>query len=146
LYPKLHWLIIIAQNCHDSLRKSVSGFGKIKMHSSAGDLKKLYDAFDESKAIKEMERWKREATKIVEPKDKALLECSRVYVMLRDIVEKEGLSCISIDCLSFSFNTNAILPLPCLAFTRLMNVSIIGPADMTSLKDRSSLCALEASL
>jgi hypothetical protein len=103
------------------------------------DLKKLYDAVDESKAIKEAERWKREAAKVVEPKDQALLECSRVYVMLRDIVEKEGLSCISIDCLSFSFNNNAILPLPCLAFTRLRDEGYAAPCE-------ADVCAILTSM
>jgi hypothetical protein len=83
------------------------------------ELQKQLETVDEARAVKEMERWKREAAKIVEPSDKAILECSRMYVLLRSIVEKEGLSCISIDCLSFSFNPNPILPLPCLAFTRL---------------------------
>jgi hypothetical protein len=109
------------------------------------DLKKLYDAVDESKAIKEMERWKREAAKIVEPKDKALLECSRVYIMLRDIVEKEGLSCISIDCLSFSFNADAILPLPCLAFTRLRDEGYAAPCEADVCATLTSMLLQEVS-
>jgi len=54
--------------------------------------------------MKEMERWKKEAAKVLEPSDKTILESARLYVLLRSLVEKEGLAAISIDCLSFSFS------------------------------------------
>lgn len=109
------------------------------------ELQKQLAAVDESRAIKEAERWKREAAKIVEPSDKALLECSRVYVMLRDIVEKEALSCISIDCLSFSFNANTIIPLPCLAFTRLRDDGFAAPCEADVCASLTSMFLQEIS-
>jgi L-fucose isomerase-like protein len=93
------------------------------------ELKPLLEKVDEASARKEMERWKREAVKVVEPTDQAILEESRMYVLLRSIAEKEGLSAISIDCLSFSFNANAIIPLPCLAFSRLRDDGISAPCE-----------------
>jgi L-fucose isomerase-like protein len=109
------------------------------------ELKKQLESVDEAKAVKEMERWKREATKIVEPPDSAILECSRMYVLLRSIVEKEGLSCISIDCLNFSFNPNPILPLPCLAFTRLRDEGFAAPCEADVCGSLSSMLLQEIS-
>ena len=77
----------------------------------------------------EMERWKREADGIVEPNDEALLEASKMYVLLRSIVEKEGLTGLSIDCLSFSFDAKRKVPVPCLAFTRLRDEGYAFPCE-----------------
>ena len=93
------------------------------------ELKPLLATVDEASATKEMERWKREAVKVVEPTDQAILEESRLYVLLRSIAQRENLSAVSIDCLSFSFNADAILPLPCLAFSRLRDDGISAPCE-----------------
>jgi L-fucose isomerase-like protein len=92
-------------------------------------LEEQYGAVDQAVARKEMERWKREAASIVEPTDEALLESSKMYVLLRSIIEKEALSGISIDCLSFSFNSKRKLPPPCLAFTRLRDEGFAMPCE-----------------
>ena len=93
------------------------------------DLKPLLETVDDAKAMEEMQRWKKGAVEIVEPSDDAILKASRMYVLLRSIIEKEGLSGISIDCLSFSFNPNPILPLPCLAYTRLRDEGISAACE-----------------
>jgi hypothetical protein len=82
-------------------------------------LKPLLENVDEAAARKEMEKWKKEAVKVVEASDKQILDSCKLYVLLRSIVDTEKLSGISIDCLSFSFSANPTLPLPCLSFTRL---------------------------
>ncbi|MBN1569723.1 MAG: hypothetical protein JXA73_17900 [Acidobacteria bacterium] len=92
-------------------------------------LKPLLETVDPASAKKEMERWKKEATSIVEITDEALLESCKMYVLLRSFIEKEGLSGLSIDCLSFSFGMNRILPLPCLAFTRLRDEGYALPCE-----------------
>jgi L-fucose isomerase-like protein len=93
------------------------------------ELKQRLESIDESTARKEMERWKKEATAVVETTDKAILESSKLYFVLRSIVEKEGLDGLSIDCLSFSFNSNPILPYPCLPFTRLRDEGFAVPCE-----------------
>jgi hypothetical protein len=93
------------------------------------DLMPLLEKVDEAAAMKEMERWKKEAAKVLEPSDKTILDAARLYVLLRSFVEKESLAAISIDCLSFSFSGKPPLPLPCLAFTRLRDEGITAPCE-----------------
>ena len=93
------------------------------------DLMTLLETVEEAGAMKEMERWKREAAKVLEPSDKAILDSARMYLLLRSLVEKESLAAISIDCLSFSFSGKPPLPLPCLAFTRLRDDGITAPCE-----------------
>jgi hypothetical protein len=109
------------------------------------ELKPLLATVDEAAARKEMERWKREAVKVVEASDQAILDTSRLYVLLRSIVDKEGLSGISIDCLGFSFSANPILPYPCLAFTRLRDEQIAAPCEADVVASLSSMLLQEIS-
>jgi len=83
------------------------------------ELVQLFKLTEEAGAVKEAERWKKEAAAVVEPSDKTILDASRLYVLLRSIIEKEGLSAVSIDCLGLLFNPNPPLPYPCLPFARL---------------------------
>lgn len=48
---------------------------------------------------------------------------------MRSIIEEEGLSAISIDCLSFTLNIPLILPIPCLAFARLRDEGITASCE-----------------
>jgi hypothetical protein len=89
----------------------------------------MLEKVDPAAAKKEMERWKKEAASVVEATDEAILEASKMYVLLRSIIDKEGLSGISIDCLSYSFDSKRILPLPCLAFTRLRDEGFAFPCE-----------------
>ncbi len=109
------------------------------------ELKPLLEGVDDASARKEMERWKKEAAKVVEPSDKVILESCRLYVLLRSIIDKEGLSSISIDCLNFSFSPNPILPLPCLAFTRLRDEGFGAPCEADVCGLLSSLLLQEVS-
>jgi len=109
------------------------------------ELKQMLEGVSEANARKEMERWKKGAARIVEPRDPAIMDSSRLYVLLRSIVDKEGLSAISIDCLNFSFNANPILPLPCLAFTRLRDEGISAPCEADVCASLSSMLLQEIS-
>ena len=109
------------------------------------ECKLLLEGVNEASAGKEMERWKREAVKVVEPSDKAILDACKLYILLRSIVDKEGLSAISIDCLSFTFGANPILPYPCLAFTRLRDEGIAAPCEADVCMLLSSMLLQEIS-
>jgi hypothetical protein len=108
-------------------------------------LEALLQTVDPAGAKKEMERWKKEAESIVEPTDEALLESCKMYILLRSIIEKEGLSGISIDCLSFSFSPKRKLPPPCLAFTRLRDEGFAMPCEADVCGMLSSMVLQEIS-
>ncbi len=103
------------------------------------DLLPLFEKVSEASAMKELERWKKEAARVLEPSDKTILDSARLYVLLRSLVEQEGLAAISIDCLSFSFSGKPPLPLPCLAFTRLRDEGVTAPCE-------ADVCALLTSM
>jgi len=109
------------------------------------ELNPLLEMVDETEARKEMERWKKEAVKIIEPTDDAILKACRMYVLLRSLIDREGLSAVSIDCLSFSFDQNPILPLPCIAYTRLRDEGITAPCEADVCMLLSSLLMQEIS-
>ena len=109
------------------------------------ELKPLLDMVDETEARKEMERWKKEAVEIVEPTDEAILKACKMYVLLRSLIDREGLSAVSIDCLSFSFSQEPIVPLPCIAYTRLRDEGIAAPCEADVCMLLSSLLLQEIS-
>jgi hypothetical protein len=62
-----------------------------------------------------------------------------LYVLLRNIVDEEELSAISIDCLSYSFGNDTTIPTPCLPFTRLRDEGVSAPCE-------ADLCMMLASM
>lgn len=85
---------------------------------------------DEAGAREDMKRWRKEAKGVDKVSDKVLLDECRMYSLLRSIIEKEGLSAISIDCLSFTLMRSVLsLPLPCLAFARLRDEGITAACE-----------------
>jgi hypothetical protein len=93
------------------------------------ELVSLIKEVDASAAGREMERWKREAVRVIGVSDETILDACRLYVLLRSIIEKEGLSAVSIDCLGITMSQNPVLPFPCLAFSRLRDEGITAACE-----------------
>jgi hypothetical protein len=93
------------------------------------ELAAIYKDVDEASARSEMERWKGEAVEVIRVSDKEILDACRLYILLRSIIEKEGLSAISLDCLGFTMSPNPVLPYPCLAFSRLRDEGITAACE-----------------
>ena len=86
-------------------------------------------AVGESRARAEMERWMGDAVEVAGATVEAILDSCKLYLVLKGIVETEGLSGISIDCVRYSFVENPLLPHPCLAFSRLRDEGIAAPCE-----------------
>jgi hypothetical protein len=93
------------------------------------ELAAIYKDVDEASARSEMERWKGEAAEVIRVSDKDILDACRLYILLRSIIKKEGLSAISLDCLGFTMSPNPVLPYPCLAFSRLRDEGITAACE-----------------
>jgi hypothetical protein len=103
------------------------------------ELAALYKEVDAQDAIREMERWKREAREVIGVSDQTIVDACRLYILLRSIVEKEGLSAVSIDCLGFTLSPNPVLPHPCLAFARLRDEGVTAACE-------ADVCAMLSSM
>ena len=108
-------------------------------YRSMDELKRLFDRTGEAEAAKEAARWKKEAAQVMEASDKAVVDACRLYVLLRSLIEKEGLSAVSIDCLALLFNKNTGLPHPCLSFSRLRDEGYTAACE-------ADVCAMLASM
>jgi hypothetical protein len=73
------------------------------------------------------------------------VDACRLYVLLRSIIEKEGLSAVSIDCLGLLFNRNMALPYPCLAFARLRDEGFTAACEADVCGMLSSMFLQETS-
>ena len=93
------------------------------------ELVSLMKGVDDADAGREMSRWRAEASGVINVSDEAFLDACRLYVLLRSIVEKEGLAAVSIDCLGFTMSPKPVLPYPCLAFARLRDDGITAACE-----------------
>ena len=93
------------------------------------ELTSLYKEVDAQDAVREMDKWKKDAMEVIRVSDEAILDACRLYLLLRSIVEKEGLSAVSIDCLGITMSPNPVLPFPCLAFSRLRDEGITAACE-----------------
>ena len=114
-------------------------------YRSLEELAAQLEDVDEASARSEMARWKNEAMEIIRVSDKTLLDSCRLYVLLRSIIEKEGLTAISTDCLGFTLSPKPMLPYPCLAFARLRDEGIAATCEadvygMLSLMFLQKIC------
>ena len=92
-------------------------------------LQEALSKVDESRASAEMERWVEGAAGAVEPAPETILGASKLYLALWDIVQREGLSGVSIDCVRYTFSDGPLLPHPCLAFSRLRDEGVAAPCE-----------------
>jgi hypothetical protein len=98
---------------------------------SLEELEELLKGVDDARARSEMERWKKEAAEIVRVPDQAILDACKLYTYLRSLIDKEGLSAVSMDCLRFTMGMgmSSTLPIPCLAFARLRDEGITAACE-----------------
>ena len=102
-------------------------------------LKEALGAVDESGAQAVMDRWTVGATEVTGASGEEILDSSRLYVLLKSIVEADGLLGVSIDCVRYSFSGKSLLPHLCLAFSRLRDEGIAAPCE-------ADVCAMLAEL
>ncbi|MCL5110781.1 MAG: hypothetical protein M1401_18345 [Chloroflexi bacterium] len=93
------------------------------------ELAKALGDVDEARARAEMERWLAGASEGLEPSSATVLECSKLYLALKDFVERENLAGVSLDCVRHTREGKPALPHPCLAFSRLRDEGVAAPCE-----------------
>jgi hypothetical protein len=102
------------------------------------DLRAAFDAVDVGKARKEAEEFTRRAVRVVEPSPKDVLDATRFYLGVKDILEQEKANAMTIDCLG-GFRRGELIAYPCVAWSRLNDQGFYGvceadlPSTMTQL-------------
>ncbi|MBM3792352.1 MAG: hypothetical protein FJW35_18670 [Acidobacteria bacterium] len=98
-------------------------------------LAQAMEEVDEARAEAEMDRWRAGASGGIEPSRATILGCSKLCLVLKDLVARENLAGISIDCVRHTRGGDPLLPHPCLAFSRLRDEGVAAPceADVWSL-------------
>jgi len=85
---------------------------------------RLFDGFSDEEVKKELENWKKDFGKIVEPtSDQDLLNVTRIYLTLRYLCRREDANGVTINC-QFYFSQERLMA-PCLAFNRLIDEGIM---------------------
>jgi L-fucose isomerase-like protein len=90
---------------------------------------KRWENMDEKLAKSIVEKWMKEAEKIVEPEEKDIMAVAKLYLVMKDLLEEKNAHAITM-----AYGENP-LPVPCVAYTNLrdMGVPSACEADIISL-------------
>jgi L-fucose isomerase-like protein len=104
---------------HRSLRELLAGIKRV----------------DSEKVKAEMDRWIGEAHHVQPGLSKEIEGACRLYLYVKESIEKGGYSGVSISCITKSFPENPVMPHPCLAFSRFRDsgVSAVCEGDLCAL-------------
>jgi len=108
-------------------------FGTDIQNVGLEELQRAYETADQSAALADCRRWIREARQIVEPTREEILQGSRMYIALRDLLAQHGAVLVTMNCLGMNL-IGRNMGYPCLAFARLNNMGLGGicEADLKS--------------
>ncbi len=97
------------------------------------ELEKAYRAADLASATADADRWTRDAEKIVEPKPDEILQSSRMYIAMQDLMAEHQAVAVTMNCLGMGLIDRG-MGYPCLGFVRLNDAGRFGvcEADLKS--------------
>ncbi len=93
------------------------------------DVIKRWKNMDEKLAKSMVEKWMKEAEKIVEPEEKDIMAVAKLYLVMKDLLEEKNAHAITM-----AYGENP-LPVPCVAYTNLRDIGVPSAceADIISL-------------
>lgn len=95
-------------------------FGTRVVRVPAAELRRQYERVSEIEAETWSERWRRGARRVTDVNRNVLLDNARMYVAVRELMERTHARTVAIDCPSMRSQPGEI-PLPCLAHFQLNN-------------------------
>lgn len=90
---------------------------------------------DSEKTKQEMDQWTANALHVKSGLSREIEGACRMYLYLKECIDKDGYDGISISCISKDFPENPVMPHPCLAFSRFRDTGIAAVCE-------ADLCAL----
>jgi len=97
-------------------------FGVRVRHVETNEFYRYYDRIPDDAVKEELEKWRRDFERILEPSEEDLMNAVRVYLTLRYLCEREDANGVTINCGRFTEERPVV---PCLAFDRLIDEGIM---------------------
>ena len=87
-------------------------------HIETNEFYRWFDRFPENEVKKELENWRKQFDRVLEPDENELMNATRVYLALRYLCEREDANGLTVNCGRFTEERPVV---PCLAFDRLID-------------------------
>lgn len=97
-------------------------FGVRARHIETNEFYRYFDRFDEKEVRRELESWRREFDRVLEPTEEHLMDATRAYLALRELSRREDANGITVNCGRFTEERPVV---PCLAFNRLIDEGVM---------------------
>jgi L-fucose isomerase-like protein len=91
-------------------------------HIETNEFYRWFDRFSEKQVTEQLNSWKKDFAKVIEPDEKELMNATRVYMALRGLCEREDANGLTVNCGRFTEERPVV---PCLAFARLIDEGIM---------------------
>ena len=96
-------LVVTDRIRHDRQDEITKVWGTTFIDQGSKELNEYFLRADDDEARTVVERWKREASRVVEPSDRDLMESARLYLAIRQMKADFQADAVTIDCLSLSY-------------------------------------------
>ena len=97
-------------------------FGVRARHIETNEFYRYYDRIPDDAVKEELEKWRRDFERILEPNEEDLMNAVRVYLTLKYLCEREDANGVTINCGRFTEERPVV---PCLAFDKLIDEGIM---------------------
>ena len=97
-------------------------FGVRVRHVETNEFYRYYDRIPDDAVKGELEKWRGDFERILEPSEEDLMNAVRVYLTLRYLCEREDANGVTINCGRFTEERPVV---PCLAFDRLIDEGVM---------------------
>jgi hypothetical protein len=133
---------VLAVTPSSGVRRVAEGFtkqfGTTMKFVSYQELKDAFEAADQAEAKKEAEEFTRRAARVVEPSPQDVVDAMRLYLGIKNILEREKANAMTIDCLG-GFRRGELPAYPCVAWSKLNDEGLYGVCEADLLSTMTQL-------
>ncbi len=103
-------------------------FGTEVVHVTPERVNAAYESADEAAAREAALEWIAGAARVVEPSEQDIVNSSRLYLALRQLMKEEQAQAVTINCLGL-FAQRRLPAYPCLAFCKMNDLGLVGVCE-----------------